>query len=1323
MTEERAMRASPTSTRPGPGARRTRPGSTLRVALGLAVAALLAAGPGRAAGPNALLGIDVQPNGAGRVVRIRTESTPTFTVFRLSDPMRVVVDVSGADASRVESPIGVEDGVLGQIAVRQFSADGFHIARVTVGFEQETGYEVFAEGNAVVVKAGEGSVVSSVAPPPVAPADRAAAERLETVRAQVDEAARRAAGERKAADEAASVARRQQEEARVVAADADRKAAAAAAAKTDAERLRKQAQDAANKDRAAAQVALGQAEERLRLAEESSRKVASERAEAERVAANARRAQSEAEQAAAEAEAKAKKQRAELEERIARAQKEQKAAVDAQARAARAKLEAEQAQRAADDARVAAERVRDETKKKLDDIAGREAGINAERRSLAVDRQRLESDRQALATREKELTATAERERKKAEDDKLAAEHARKKAEDDKVAAERARKKAEDDKLAAERARQKAEDDRLAAERARKKAEDDKLGAEQERRRAEEAARLATAKNLDSARLAAERAPQPTRVASTQGSGTSAGSAPVLLASAAVTAATSTASARPALRTVPADPTPTAAPAEKPLRCSGVKASNGRILINLDGEPDFDVQRLDGPARLVVDVAATTRATRKTTWEVRLPWAQRVRLGDHGGTLRAVIDLASAEIEPQVTAGPEGLIIVPPAKASAPRTPPAEAVAARATPTTHGAGGPIDPETDPTGDGGPPAAVKAPAAPPVAAPAAALARVKDVRFERKGQKARVVVELDGTPTALVDDRSSKTWVLQLRDTRVPKELERSLDTVAYETAVKMVSIYQASESPLIANVVVTLNSAAGQHLGQQGQTLVWEIESEAPRAVTTSAAPQTAAFATEATAVAQATPRETVAQKRVNMRLKDADLVNVIRFIADVTGENIIVSEEVKGKVTVNLRNVPWEQALDTILRSRGYDKVRANNIIRIATAEQIQKEREREVAKKKSLVETGETVVRMISVSYATAKELVDQVKPSLSPRGTIQVDERTNTIIVEDLRDNINRIVELTRRLDRQTPQVLIEARIVEASSNFVQELGIQWGGVGQAASQYGNPTGLKFPSDVIASGAADDSQTVTNGTISPGRFAVNLPAAVGSNAGGAIGFIFGSAGGGQLLSLRLSALESNGSGRIISSPRIATLDNRTARIAQGTDIPISTVSAAGTNTRFIPANLELEVTPHVTNDGTVSLKLKTAKNEPDFTRRGAQGDPTIVKKSAETEIMVRDGDTAVIGGIYTRNTSENYAEVPFFSKIPVLGWLFKKRRTEDSRAELLIFITPRIINRDTALSGDGGGAITPGGAPPGPPPTEPQQSEPGAPPPGRESGPTPR
>jgi type IV pilus assembly protein PilQ len=561
-----------------------------------------------------------------------------------------------------------------------------------------------------------------------------------------------------------------------------------------------------------------------------------------------------------------------------------------------------------------------------------------------------------------------------------------------------------------------------------------------------------------------------------------------------------------------------------------------------------------------------------------------------------------------------------------------------------------------------------------------------VNFSADGLISRIVLDVDENVEATIDDRSKRSWVLQLKGAHVPRKLQRSLDTVAYDSSVRMVSTYQASTKPHVVNVVANLNGKATHQLKRENGQLVWEIHGKQPPAARArSVATRTAGFASEAASLARSTPKQSrrKARKRVSFDLKDAEIVNVLRLIAEASGENIVASEDVKGKITLKLNNVPWDIALDTILKTHGYDKVRHRNILRIAPAEKIRQEKENELHRKKAEEQVEDTLIKMITVNYASAKEIVAQLKPLLSGRGTVQTDERTNTIILEDIRTNVDRMVQLTKHLDKQTPQVLIEARIVEASSNFEQELGIQWGGVGQARAETGNPTGLQFPGEVQVNGAADGLTSNPDlGVTDPARFAVNLPAAIGPNIGGGVGFIFGSASGSQILNLRLTAMEAEGTGRIISSPRIATLDNRTAKIAQGVDIPISVVSAAGVNTKFIPANLELEVTPHVTNDGSVLMNILASKNEPDFANVGAQGDPTIVKKFAQTEVLVRDGNTAVIGGIYTRNTNQRFQKVPFFADLPIIGWFFKNRRKEDNRAELLVFITPRIINRQESL-----------------------------------------
>jgi type IV pilus assembly protein PilQ len=330
----------------------------------------------------------------------------------------------------------------------------------------------------------------------------------------------------------------------------------------------------------------------------------------------------------------------------------------------------------------------------------------------------------------------------------------------------------------------------------------------------------------------------------------------------------------------------------------------------------------------------------------------------------------------------------------------------------------------------------------------------------------------------------------------------------------------------------------------------------------------------------------------------------------------------------------------------------------------------------------------RLIPVSYATATELSGRANDLLSDRGKISVDKRTNVIIARDVAEILDQIEALIRNLDTQTPQVLIEGRIVEATSTYAREIGIQWGGDFTASAATGNPTGLSFPSSIGLAGGATDNQAPTAGLtpVAGGQpnpnFAVNLPAPAGTGSGGALGIALGSIANNANLNLRLSAIEEEGTLRILSSPKILTLDNREAHIEQGTMIPYSRVSASGVQTAFKEAKLNLTVTPHVTADGSVLLNISMTRNEPDFNNKGARGDPTILKREAQTELLVNDGHTAVIGGIFTRNSGRSYKKVPFFGDIPILGWLFKTKSKSDKRSEMLIFITPTIVNRAESI-----------------------------------------
>jgi type IV pilus assembly protein PilQ len=639
-----------------------------------------------------------------------------------------------------------------------------------------------------------------------------------------------------------------------------------------------------------------------------------------------------------------------------------------------------------------------------------------------------------------------------------------------------------------------------------------------------------------------------------------------------------------------------------------------------------------------------------------------------------------------------------------------------------------------------------PAAKPPMAPAAdsasPAASVRDVHFERASGKTpgcapngcdRVVIELEGLPAYSLGVSSSGHPRIELRATKLPDALAHTLDVSAYGGVLKAVTVShdQASGSTLLE---LDRDTDAPGTVSAEGGKLTWSFpvlktsgqpspigpvridgqtvakDGGAVRRVVTVAREDgpkdlprietsihdedpvvetvgggAAGFASVA---GGPLAQQRYTGRRIDIDLKDADIHNVLRLLADTGHVNVVTADDVSGTITIRMRNVPWDQVLDVVLQAKGLGMVRQGNLIRVAPLAQLQKERELKLAQQKQEYELTPLETRLIPISYAQADELQARAKELLSPRGSIAVDERTNVLIARDVPGNLNYIEELVRSLDTQTAQVLIEARIVEATSKYLRDVGIQWGGDVTFGPATGNPTGVAFPSAVSAAGGAYDNNTPTAGvspltrTIPTPNFAVNLPAAVGTGAGGALGMSFGSIDNTINLGLRLSAAESSGLVRIVSAPRIMVLDNREARINQGTLIPFAQVSALGVQTTFQEAKLQLLVRPHVTADGSVSMHVKLNRDEPDFTQTSPRGDPTILKREAETDLLVMDGHTAVIGGIYTRNTGRNLDQVPFFGDIPILGILFQRRRAADSRGELVIFITPRIVNRSEAL-----------------------------------------
>jgi type IV pilus assembly protein PilQ len=701
----------------------------------------------------------------------------------------------------------------------------------------------------------------------------------------------------------------------------------------------------------------------------------------------------------------------------------------------------------------------------------------------------------------------------------------------------------------------------------------------------------------------------------------------------------------------------------------GLDLSRGELRVRTDGEVrKFELIELADPPRLALDVygvGLSARAPKGGAGSVK-----EIRVGEHAGKVRVVIDMVAAmpRYEARRVRGGIALEIGATAVADGKGAPPASRPAAE--PMAE-----IDGQKVDLGETAPLVATPLPPASP-----SKLVEVKELSFRDDPSGGRVEIRLSAETAWKVERPDPRSAVLTLESTRLPKRLERSLDTSALQTPVKTVSAFGVPGGANRVRVVVASSEPLEETLIKTASGLAWRLTAKGAKTEQVAVAQQTAGFTGEAPAYAeQGVPKQARYRgKRVSFEFKDIDIHNLLRVIAEVSKRNIVVADDVKGTVTIRLRNVPWDQALELILRSKGLGKEELGNIVRIAPLQILEAEAKLREERKKSLMRQEDLVVRLIPINYATAADMATRVKEVLSERGTVTVDTRTNVLIVRDIASGVSKAQSLVRNLDTQTPQVLIESRIVEASTNFTRQIGIQWGGHAQFAPSTANPTGLAFP--YIASMSGGSTAAGNAGTAATPEFAVNLPAAVGTGSGGALGFIFGSAGGAVALNLRLSALENQGTVKTISAPKVTTLDNNTAKISQGVSIPFSQVSASGVNTTFVEARLSLEVTPHITQDGSILMAIKAENNQPDPSSTGANGQPAIQRKEANTQVLVKDGDTTVIGGIYVRRGASQESGVPFFSKIPLLGFFFRNHSETDQRQELLIFITPRIINRQT-------------------------------------------
>ena len=411
-------------------------------------------------------------------------------------------------------------------------------------------------------------------------------------------------------------------------------------------------------------------------------------------------------------------------------------------------------------------------------------------------------------------------------------------------------------------------------------------------------------------------------------------------------------------------------------------------------------------------------------------------------------------------------------------------------------------------------------------------------------------------------------------------------------------------------------------------------------------------------------------QDSLSMEFQNANIKNIFRIIAEVSGFNLVLSPDISGTVNIRLIDVPWNKAFELIMENNGLGRLCEGNAIRVVPKATL------------LAAQVAEPLItEMIRINYAVIKDMVSNLDGLKSPRGNITADNRTNTLILTDIPEKVEEMISVIKTLDVKTPQVMIEAKIVEVIRNFAQELGIQWGAYTERVD-FSRSSG--FPA-IIRTGGDRVTRFQSDADIAalgpdPG-FIVDL--GIPSQPAGQFGVLLQTLSGDHVLDIQLEALEAQGKSRTIATPRVTTLDNTEAKIQSGQRFPVQTSSAnEGIKVEFVDANLELKVTPHITADENIYMKIEAKQNTADFSNT-VLGIPTIITKEAFTEVLVYNGATTVLGGLYTKTMSENRTNVPFFADIPIIGYLFKNRAEQDDISELLIFVTPTIVRSETSFT----------------------------------------
>ena len=586
----------------------------------------------------------------------------------------------------------------------------------------------------------------------------------------------------------------------------------------------------------------------------------------------------------------------------------------------------------------------------------------------------------------------------------------------------------------------------------------------------------------------------------------------------------------------------------------------------------------------------------------------------------------------------------------------------------------------------------------IVSPAGPASAIRDIRTTKRGNATAVSLlgagKLMATSVEMAKDKSLR---LLIDMPNVTSSLPRV--TAIGQGPVDSVSIGLNAKAPLLTQVTLALNRRAPYRVesSQDGQDLTIVFDESAadpvaamqvPPPVAAAAAPAVAMQVPPAPQAPEPTRQPTPTSTQVtppssgrftghpvSLDFQGADLRAVLRTFAEISGLNIVIDPTIQGQVDVALRDVPWDQALDIILRANKLGYVVDGTIVRVAPLAVLADEeaQRRKLSEEQALA--GELQVITRSLSYAKAEDVAPLLtRTVLSQRGQIQTDARTNTIIINDLAERLTAATELIATLDQPQPQVEIEARVVQTTREFARTLGVQWGIGARASQALGNTLPLAFPNQGSITGRAGGLQGPPSPD--PGTDGATTGVNLGvSGASTALGLALGSVNGAVNLDVALSALERSGQGRLLSTPRVSTQNNVEAEITQGIQIPIQTVANNTVTVTFKDAALTLKVTPQITAANTVIMRIQLENASPDFSR-AINGIPPIDTQRALTQVLVTTGDTTVIGGIYISREQASQDRTPGLHRLPLLGWLFKRDGITDESRELLIFITPRII-----------------------------------------------